>query len=52
MLNIELSKVTSSMPGSNIDANVLSHRSKLSQDRKGTAASSAMQMGHPGEYSS
>ena len=52
MLNIELSKVTNSLPGSQIDTNLMSVRSKMSQDRKGTAASTAMQMAHPGEGSS
>ena len=52
MLNIELSKVANSLPGSHMDTNLMSARSKLSQDRKGTAASTAMQTGHPLEGSS
>lgn len=50
-LNIELSKVNNNGPASYADQNLASMRSKFSQDPKGTTASTAMQVGYPGEGS-
>ena len=51
MLNIELSKVINGGPSSHADPGLPSVRSKMSQDRKGTAASTAMNFGPFGEAS-
>ena len=51
MLNIELSKVANAGPASHADPGLISIRSKISHDRKATAASTALNVVNYGDTS-